>query len=78
MVAIIHISNQFLHTIAQQKAYILRNKLPSVATDTLNNFEQFILDSKLMSCRKQKNIWKCRFLILFASNYEVELCPRSL
>ena len=51
--AIIHTSNQFLHTIPQQKAYILKNKLPSGATDALNNVEQFILDSELMSCRKQ-------------------------
>ena len=50
---IIHTSNQFLHTIAQQKTYVLRNTLPSGATDTLNNLEQSLLDSKLMSCRKQ-------------------------
>ena len=50
---IIYTSNQFLHTISQQKTCILRNKLPSGAIDALNNLEQFILDSKLMSCRKQ-------------------------
>ena len=32
---IIHISNPFIHTTAQQKAYILRNKLPSGAIDAL-------------------------------------------
>ena len=46
---IIHTSNQFFHTIAQQKAYVLTNKLPSGAIDALNNLEQFMLDSKLMS-----------------------------
>ena len=51
-----HASNQFLHTIAHQMAYILRNRLPSGATDALNNLKQFILDSKLMSCRQQTNI----------------------
>ena len=49
---IIHTSNQFLHIVAQQKAYVLRNKLPSGVIDALNNLEQFILDSKLMTCRK--------------------------
>ena len=44
---IIHTSNEFLCTTAQQKAYILRNKLPSGATDAFNNLEQFTLDSKL-------------------------------
>ena len=54
---IIHTANQFLCTTAQQKAYVLRNKLPSGAIDALNNVEQFILNSKLMSCRKQTDIW---------------------
>ena len=59
---IIHTSNRFLHTIAQQKAYVLRNKLPSGAMDALNNLEQFILDSKLMSCRT--NIYFIFFQLL--------------
>ena len=42
---IIHASNQFLCTIAQYKANVLRNKLPSGAIGALNNLEQFILDS---------------------------------
>ena len=50
---IIHTSNQFICTVAQQMAHILRKKLPSGTIDALYNVEQFILDSKLISCRKQ-------------------------
>ena len=46
---VIHTSKQFLCTIAQQKAYVLRNLFPSGATVALNNLEQFILNNKLMS-----------------------------
>ena len=40
---IMHTSSHFLHTVAQQKAHVLRNKLPSGAINALNNVEQFIL-----------------------------------
>ena len=53
---IIHSSTQFLHIIAQQKAYVLRNKLPSSTIDALNTIEQTVLASKLMSCKNQTNI----------------------
>ena len=53
---IIHTSYQFPHATTQQKAHVLINKLPSGTTDTLNNVEQFILDHKLISFRKQTNI----------------------
>ena len=53
---IIHTSTQFLHIIAQQKAYVLRNKLPSSTIDALNTIEQTVLASKLTSWKKQTNI----------------------
>ena len=52
---IIHTSTQFVHLIAQQKAYVLQNKLPLGTLDALNT-EQFVLASKLKDCRKQTNL----------------------
>ena len=49
---IIHTANQCLQLLAQQRTYVLRNKLPSSATVTLNTFEQILLDSKITTCRK--------------------------
>ena len=53
---IIHTANQFFWLLSQQRAYILRNKLPSSATVVLNTVEQSVLDSKITTCRKQTNI----------------------
>ena len=50
---IIYTTNQFLQLLAQQRAYVLRNKLPSSATVALNTVEQILLDSKITTCRKQ-------------------------
>ena len=52
---IIHTSIQFLCLIAQQKAYVLRNKLPSNTLDALNTIKQTVLTGKLTSCKKQTN-----------------------
>ena len=38
---IIHNSDQFLHWIAQQKAYIIQNNLPDRATEILQNFNKW-------------------------------------
>ena len=51
---IIHTSTQFLHVIAQQKAYVLQNKLPSGTLDALNTVEQFVLASKLKACKNKQ------------------------
>ena len=48
---IIHTSTHFLHLIAQQKAYVLWNKLPLGTPDILNTVEQFVLASKLKASR---------------------------
>ena len=53
---IIHTANHFLQLLAQQRAYVLRNKLPSSATVALNTAEQILLNSKITTCRKQKKI----------------------
>ena len=55
---IIHTANQFLWLLAQQRAYVLRNKLPSSATLALNTVEQIVLDSQITTCRKQTS---CHF-----------------
>ena len=53
---IIHNSAQFLHLIAQQKAYCIRNNLPNRGTEILSELEQLVIDSKLYTCNKQTKI----------------------
>ena len=53
---IIYISTQFLCIIAQQKAYVLRNKLPSSTFDTLNTIEQSVFAASLNLVKKQTNL----------------------
>ena len=50
---IIRNSDQFLYQIAQQKAYVIHNKMPERCTEALNEVKQMVIDSKLTSCRKQ-------------------------
>ena len=64
---LIHTSTQFLVIIAQQKAYVLRNKLPSSPLDALNTIEQTVLASKLSSCKK-KQIYCHFYSLIYLSN----------
>ena len=53
---IIHTSTQFVCIIAQQKAYVLRNKLSLSTLNALNTIEQSVLASKLKSCKTQTSL----------------------
>ena len=53
---IIKTSTEFLHIIAQQKAYILRNKLPDSLSKELANIENAIVTSKVQSCNTQTKL----------------------
>ena len=52
---IIKTSTEFLHIIAQQKAYILHNKLPKSLLKELVNIENAIVTSKAQLCKTQTN-----------------------
>ena len=51
---IIHTANQFLQLLAKQRSYVLRNKLPSSATVTLNTVEQIYLIAKLQDVENKQ------------------------
>ena len=51
---IIKTSTEFLCTIAQQKAYILHNKLPKSLLKELSNIENAIVASKVKSCNTRQ------------------------
>ena len=53
---IIHSSTQFLHVIAQQKAYFMQHSLPNRGIELLNELEQLVVDSKLYTCNKQTKL----------------------
>ena len=53
---IIHSSAQFLHVIAQQKAYCMRHSLPNRGIEVLNELEQFVVGLKLYTCNKQTKL----------------------
>ena len=53
---IIKTSTEFLHIIAQQKAYILHNKLPKSLLKELSNIENAIVTSKVKSCNTQTKL----------------------
>ena len=53
---IIKTSTEFLCIIAQQKAYILRNKLPKNLFKELSNIENAIVASKAKSCNTQTKL----------------------
>ena len=53
---IIHNSTQFLHLIAQQKAYCMRHSLPNRGIEILNELEQLVFGSKLYTCNKQTKL----------------------
>ena len=53
---IIQSSAQFLHVIAQQKAYLMQNSLPNRGIELLNELEQLVVDSKLYTCNKQMKL----------------------
>ena len=53
---IIKTSTEFLHIIAQQKAYILHNKLPKILSKELSNIENAIVTSKAKSCNTQTKL----------------------
>ena len=53
---IIKTSTEFLHIIAQQKAYILCNKLPKSLLKELSNIENAIATSKAKSCNTQTKL----------------------
>ena len=53
---IIKTSTEFLCIIAQQKAYILRNKLPKSLLKELSNIENAIVASKAKSCNTQTKL----------------------
>ena len=53
---IIKTSTEFLHIIAQQKAYILRNKLPKSLLKELLNIENAIVAPKVKSCNTQTKL----------------------
>ena len=53
---IIHNSNKFLAIVAQQRAYLLRNKLPKEASDALSTLEMFIVENKLSLCNRQSTL----------------------
>ena len=53
---IIKTSTEFLHIIAQQKAYILCNKLPKSLLKELLNIENAIVASKVKACNTQTKL----------------------
>ena len=53
---IIKTSTAFLHIISQQKAYILRNKLPKSLLKELSNIKSAIVASKAKSCNTQTKL----------------------
>ena len=53
---IIKTSTEFLHSISQQKAYILCNKLPKSLLKELSNIENAIVASKAKSCNVQTKL----------------------
>ena len=53
---IIKTSTEFLRSISQQKAYILRNKLPKSLLKELSNIENAIVASKAKSCNTQTKL----------------------
>ena len=53
---IIKTSTEFLYIIAQQKAYILCNKLPKSLLKELSNTENAIVTSKVKSCNTQTKL----------------------
>ena len=55
---IIKTSTEFLRSISQQKAYILRNKLPKSLLKELSNIENAIVASKAKSCNTQTKLFK--------------------
>ena len=65
---IIKTSNEFLHIIAQQKAYILRNKLPKSLIKELSNIENAIVASNVKSCNTDQTFEF--FLSLTLGNYD--------
>ena len=80
-IEIIYTAHQFLQLLAQQRTYVLRNKLPSSATVTLNTVEQILLDSKITTCRKETNFSSfstIKMFILFNKDLcmykKVDLC----
>ena len=53
---IIKTSTEFLHIISQQKAYILRTKLPKILLKELLKIENAIVASKAKSCNTQTKL----------------------
>ena len=53
---IIHNSAQFLHCIAQQKAYFIWNNMPDRGIEILSELEQIVIGSKLYTCNKQTKL----------------------
>ena len=53
---IIKTPTEFLHIIAQQKAYILCNKLPNSLLKEMLNTENAIITSKVKSCNTQTKL----------------------
>ena len=53
---IIHNLDQFLHCIAQQKAYFIRNNLPDRGNEILSKLEHMVIGSKLYTCNKQTKL----------------------
>lgn len=53
---IIHTSTQFLSIVGQQRAYLMRNKLPKEAFDALSALEMYIVEAKLTVCNRQSNL----------------------
>ena len=51
-----HNSAQFLHLIAQQKAYCMLHNLPNRGTEILSELEQLVIGSKLYTCSKQTKL----------------------
>ena len=53
---IIHNSAQFLHLIAQQKAYCMLHNLPNRGIEILSELEQLVVGSKLYTYNKQTKL----------------------
>ena len=53
---IINTSSKFLSICGQQRAYLMRNKLPKAAFDALNILEMHVVDAKLSLCNRQSNL----------------------
>ena len=51
-IEIIHNSAQFLHLIAQQKAYCMQHNLPNRVIEIPKELEQLVVGSKLYTCNK--------------------------